>query len=131
MKLKRLIIAFLFYFSFIHTFVNCKSIKFVDPNEIKSKPMKKSEFYFDSLDIQFEYINMRNTKYTRLIKKYLSDVSVILGRLVYTKNFNRKINYNKGVLKRFNIKLKENEEKDFKEKELETDLLYFYLINIS
>ena len=123
MKIERLITVFLFYFSLIHTFVNCKSIKFVDPNEIKNKPMKKSEFYFDSLDIQFEYINMRNTKYTRLIKKYLSDVSVILGRLVYTKNFNRKINYNKGVLKRFNIKLKENEEKDFKEKELETDLL--------
>ena len=123
MKIEQLITVFLFYFSFIHTFVNCKSIKFVDPNEIKSKPMKKSEFYFDSLDIQFEYINMRNTKYTRLIKKYLSDVSVILGRLVYTKNFNRKINYNKGVLKRFHIKLKENEEKDFKEKELETDLL--------
>ena len=123
MKIERLIIVFLFYFCFIHNFVNCTSIKFVDPSQIKNKPMKQSEFAFDSLDIKLEYIGMKNTKYAKLIKKYVSDVSVILGRLIYTKNFNRKINYNKAVLKRFNIKLSEKESKEFKDKELETDLL--------
>ena len=85
--------------------------------------MKQSEFAFDSLDIKLEYIGMKNTKYAKLIKNYVSDVSIILGRLIYTKNFNRKINYNKAVLKRFNIKLSEKESKEFKDKELETDLL--------
>ena len=123
MKIERLIIAFLLYFCFIHNFVNCTSIKFVDPSQIKNKSMKQSEFAFDSLDIKLEYIGMKNTKYTKLIKKYVSDVSNILWRLIYTKNFNRKINYNKAVLKRFNIKLSEKESKEFKDKELETDLL--------
>ena len=82
--------------------------------------MKKSEFSFSPLDIDFRYINMRNTKYSKLIKKYLNHVSVILGRLIYTRNYNRKIKYNRDLLKRFKIQLKENS--DFKDQEIETDL---------
>ena len=81
--------------------------------------MKKSEFSFSPLDINFQYINMRNTKYTKLIKKYLNHVSVILGRLIYTRNYNRKMKYNRNLLKRFKIQLKK---KEFEEKEIETDL---------
>ena len=102
-------------------FVKCSSIKLIDPKNIKNKQMKKSEFSFSPLDIDFRYINMRNTKYSKLIKKYLNHVSVILGRLIYTRNYNRKIKYNRDLLKRFKIQLKENS--DFKDQEIETDLL--------
>ena len=123
MKKERLLIFFLIFCSFITNFVKSASIKIIDPNEIKNKPMKQSEFKFDSLNIKFEYIGMKNTKYTRLIKNYLSDVAVILARLIYTKNYNKKIYYNKGVLKRFDINLKNNGLSDLKEKQLEADLL--------
>ena len=119
----RLILFFLVYFIFLITFVNNSSIKFIDPNNLKNKPVQKSELSFAPLDINFQYINMRNTKYTKLIKKYLTHVSIILGRLIYTKNYNRKMKYNKDLLKRFKIKLNEKEEKEFQEKEIETDLL--------
>ena len=102
-------------------FVKCSSIKLIDPKNIKNKQMKKSEFSFSPLDIDFRYINMRNTKYSKLIKKYLNHVSVILGRLIYTRNYNRKIKYNRDLLKRFKIQLKENS--DFKDQEIETDLI--------
>ena len=102
---------------------NCSSIKLIDPTKLSNKPMKKSEFSFEPLDIKFEYINMRNTKYVSLIKKYLSHVSIILGRLIYTKNFHKKITYDRGVLRRFKINLREKEDKEFKNKEIETDLL--------
>ena len=118
-----LILFFLVYFISLITFVNNSSIKFIDPNNLKNKPVQKSELSFAPLDINFQYINMRNTKYTKLIKKYLTHVSIILGRLIYTKNYNRKMKYNKDLLKRFKIKLNEKEEKEFQEKEIETDLL--------
>ena len=51
----------------------------------------------------------------------MNHVSVILGRLIYTRNYNRKIKYNRDLLKRFKIQLKENS--DFKDQEIETDLL--------
>ena len=119
----RLILFFLVYFISLITFVNNSSIKFIDPLNLKNKPVQKSELSFAPLDINFQYINMRNTKYTKLIKKYLTHVSIILGRLIYTKNYNRKMKYNKDLLKRFKIKLNEKEEKEFQEKEIETDLL--------
>ena len=94
MKKCFLIYTFLFYIIFLQTVIKCSSIKFIDPNMLKNKPMKKSEFSFSPLDISFQYINMRNTKYSRLIKKYLYHVSIILERLIYTKNNNRKMKYN-------------------------------------
>ena len=123
MKKESLIIVFLFYIIVLPTFVKTYSIKLIDPNKLTNKPMKKSDFSFEPLDISFEFINMRNTQYTRMIKKHLSHVGIILGRLIYTKNFNRKIKYNKDVLRRFKITLKEKDQKEFKDKELETDLL--------
>ena len=120
MKREFLIFISLFQIIFLQTLVKCSSIKLIDPNNLKNKPMKKSEFSFSPLDINFQYINMRNTKYTKLIKKYLNHVSVILGRLIYTRNYNRKMKYNRNLLKRFKIQLKE---KEFEEKEIETDLL--------
>ena len=123
MKKENLIFIFLFYYIFLPNFVNNFSIKFIDPNQLINKPMRQKEFSFSPLDINFEYVNVKNTKNSRLIKKHLSHISIILGRLIYTKNFNRKINYNRDVLKRFKIKLNEKEEKEFQEKVLETDLL--------
>ena len=120
MKKEFLIFISFFQIIFLQTLVKCSSIKLIDLNNLKNKPMKKSEFSFSPLDINFQYINMRNTKYTKLIKKYLNHVSVILGRLIYTRNYNRKMKYNRNLLKRFKIQLKE---KEFEEKEIETDLL--------
>ena len=118
-----LIFIFCFFCSFNPFFIDCLSTKLIDPNKISNKPMKKSEFSFEPLDINFQYINMKNTKYANSVKKYLSQVGIILGRLIYTKNFNRKIKYDRDVLKRFKITLKEKEDKEFQSKEIETDLL--------
>jgi hypothetical protein len=123
MRNARLFYLIIIYSTFFQSFVKNASIKLIEPNKLKNKPMKKSDFSFDSLDIKFEYINMRNTKYTKLVKRYLSHVSIIIGRLVYTKNFNKKIQYNKDTLRRFKIKLKGKDEKEFKDKVIETDLL--------
>ena len=41
--------------------------------------------------------------------------------MIYTRNYNRKIKYNRDLLKRSKIQLKENS--DFKEQEIEADLL--------
>ena len=123
MRNARLFYLIIIYSTFFQSIVQNASIKLIDPNKLKNKPMKKSDFSFDSLDIKFEYINMRNTKYTKLVKRYLSHVSIIIGRLVYTKNFNKKIQYNKDTLRRFKIKLKGKDEKEFKDKVIETDLL--------
>ena len=111
MRNARLFYLIIIYSTFFQSFVKNASIKLIDPNKLKNTPMKKSDFSFDSLDIKFEYINMRNTKYTKLVKRYLSHVSIIFGRLVYTKNFNKKIQYNKDTLRRFKIKLKGKDEK--------------------
>ena len=120
------VLLFYFFFLFItllQAFAECSSIKFIEPNNLKNKPMKKTEFSFEPLDISFQYINMRNTKYAKLVKKYLNHVSIILGRLIYTKNYNRKMKFDRALLKRFKIQLNEKDEKEFQEKEIETDLL--------
>ena len=111
MKKEFLIFISFFQIIFLQTLVKCSSIKLIDLNNLKNKPMKKSEFSFSTLDINFQYINMRNTKYTKLIKKYLNHVSVILGRLIYTRNYNRKMKYNRKILKRFKIQLKKKNSK--------------------
>ena len=56
MRNARLFYLIIIYLTFFQTFVKNASIKLMDPNKLKNKPMKKSDFSFDSLDIKFEYI---------------------------------------------------------------------------
>ena len=85
--------------------------------------MKKSSFAFHPLSIVLEYPFLLKNSKIKKMKKLLSNISFILERLIFTKNFKKKIQYNKNVLRRFKIKLTEKEEKVFEEKDIKADLL--------
>ena len=85
--------------------------------------MKKSSFAFHPLTINLEYPFLLKNSKIKKMKKLLSNISFILERLIFTKNFKKKIQYNKNVLRRFKIKLTEKEEKVFEEKDIKADLL--------
>ena len=103
--------------------INASSIKIANKNRKINQSMKPSSFSFHPLEITFKYPNLKQSQNIKLIKKYLSHISLFLGRLIYTKNFNKKINYNKDLLRRLKIKLTQKEEKAFKEEEIKSDLL--------
>ena len=116
------IIALIFFLLSISN-INASSIKIINTNKKPNKIMKAYSFSFHPLEVTFKYPNLITNQNIKLIKKYLSHISIFLGRLIYTKNFNSKIKYNKDLLRRLKIKLTQKEEKAFKEEEIKTDLL--------
>ena len=106
---------------------NGASIKIVDPKKIRRKPVGKSYFSFHSLDITFVYPKVYSN--IRKIKRQLSNIAIMFGRLIYTKNFKEKLTFDKKVLKRFKLELTKKEEKDFKERDIETDLILIVKLN--
>ena len=85
--------------------------------------MKKSSLSFHPLEVSFQYPHLIKNAYIKSIKKQLSYISIFLGRLIYTKNYNKKIKYDKEVLRRLKIKLTKKEENAFEEKKILADLL--------
>ena len=108
---------------FSKSFINASSAKIINTNRNANKPMKKSSFAFHPLSIDLEYPFLLKNSKIKKMKKLLSNISFILERLIFTKNFKKKIQYNKNVLRRFKIKLTEKEEKVFEEKDIKADLL--------
>ena len=119
------LVSLVILISFIlsHSIIYASSSKIVNPDRSAYKPMKKQSFDFHPLRIVFKYPNLIKNANIKLIKKELNNVSLLLSRLIYTKNFNSKIKYNKGLIKRLKIKLTEKEEKAFEESEIKADLL--------
>ena len=88
----------LIFFFLLSSSIKASSIKFIDPNKISNKPMKKSAFSFHPLEVVFKYPNLVQNSNIKIIKKHLSNISIILGRLIYTKNFHPTLKYNKDLL---------------------------------
>ena len=115
-----LLIAF---FTFSHSFINASSVKIIKPNRKSTKSTESSFFSFHPLNVVFKYPYLIQSSNIKIIKKHLSNISILFGRLIYTKNYKSKLKYNKDLLRRLKIKLSEKEEKAFEEKEIKADLL--------
>ena len=111
------------FFILSYSFINTSSIKIKNNERSANKPMKKSSFSFHPLQIVFKYPNLIKNSNIKLIKKHLSNISTFFARLIYTKNFNTKLKYNKTLLKRFKLKLIQKEQEVFEESEIKADLL--------
>ena len=116
-----LYICILLFFSL--NYIKSSSIKIISPNRSANKPMKKSSLSFHPLEVSFQYPHLIKNTYIKLIKRQLSYISIFLGRLIYTKNYNTKLKYDKEVLRRLKIKLTKKEENAFEEKKISADLL--------
>ena len=96
-------------------------VKIVDPEKQAKKPIRQSRLSYHALNVIFEYPTIE--KNVRQIKEQLSDISILLGRLIYVRTYNDEIEYNNKVLKRFKIKLTKEEQNNFVEKTYNADLL--------
>ena len=113
----------IFIILYLSSQINSSYVNIINPNPEIKNPIKKQDLSYHSLNIIFEYPLSEANKNIKIIKNELSDIAVLLGRLIYVKNNNDEIEYNNKVLTRFKIKLNEKEEKQFVEKKIKADLL--------
>ena len=121
LQLLKIPILLFFLILFSSQLILCSYIKIIDPENIPKKPIRESALSYHALNIIFEYPTIE--KNVRQIKEQLSNIGVLLGRLIYVRTYNDEIEYNKNVLRRLKIDLTEKEKENFVEKKLKADLL--------
>ena len=118
-KIQYILIIFLsFCFSSVHP-----SYSYIKSENVK---LEQSDFLYHPISIEFRYVSSiigklkENEKH---FKRELSFIQETLKKLIYVKNKDNTINYNKKVLKSFKINLTKKLQKDFKDEKIKADLL--------